>query len=236
MTFAKFATLIRYYTKTNSTTFTDTEILNISNVIKDDFAVEISKKVDEDYFGLSVTQDLVADQREYALPLTLMSRIKYVEAQLDGTNWEKLNETDLLQYQKTTDETTIRYQYSDRDPAFDLWDKSLRIFSGDAIISVTDGLKIWGSIFPADFTDLTSTDDMSLNPSSTTHGLPREFHRLLAIAVSIDYKQNQTRPIPLSTREQQFDQDFDEKINSLKGKNEDRNFTPTVPFDDGSDY
>lgn len=236
MTFAKFATLVRYYTKTNSTTFTDTEILNLANIIKDDMAVEIGKRVGEDYFGMRFLRDLVEDQREYELPAEIMSRLKYVEAKLDGSNWEKLNETDLIQYQGTTDESTIRNLFADRDPAFDLWDKSLLIFSGDAIIDVTDGLKLWAIIYPADFTDLSSTNDMSTNPTTTSHGFPREFHHLLATAVSIAYKQSQTRPIPLSAKEQRYEQDFNDKIDSLKGANEDRNFVATVPQNDGSDY
>lgn len=236
MKFTTFATLVRYRTKTNSTTFTDTEILNLANAIKDEMAAEIGKKVGEDYFGLRFTRDLVADQREYELPAELMGRIKYIEAKLDGTYWDKLYETDLLQYQKTTDEATIREQYADRKPAFDLWDRSFIIYSGDAIIDVTDGLKLWAIIYPADFTDLTSTDDMSTNPTTTSHGFPREFHYLLVTAVSIAYKSSQTRPIPLSKKEQTYETDFESKINSLKGKNEDRNFKPTVPYNDGSDY
>lgn len=236
MKFTNFATLVRYYTKTNSTTFTDTEILNLANVIKDDMAVEIGKKVGEDYFGLRFTRDLVADQREYELPAEIMSRIKYIEAKLDGTNWEKLYETDLLQYQATTDDATIRDEYAERSPAFDLWDKSMIIFSGDAITAVTDGLKLWAIIYPADFTDLSSTNDMSTNPTTTSHGFPREFHNLLATAVSIAHKSNQTRPAPLSKKEQSYEQDFINKIDSLKGANEDRSFVPTVPYDDGSQY
>lgn len=236
MTFAKFASLIRYYTKTNSTTFTDAEILALANIIKDDMAVEIGKRVGEDYFGLRFTRDLVADQREYELPAELMSRIKYVEAKLDGSNWTKLDETDLIQYQGTTDEATIRLNYAHRRPAFDMWDKSIFIFSGSQITNVTDGLKLWAIMYPADFTDLSLTTEMSTNPSTTSHGFPREFHHLLATAVSIAYKQNQSRPIPLSTQEQNYDKDFMDKIDALKGANEDRNFTLTVPYDDGYNY
>lgn len=234
MTFVKFASLVRFYTKTNSTTFTDAEILLLANVMKDDIAMEISKKVGEDYFGLRFERDLVADQREYELPANIMSRIKYMEVKLDGTNWEKMNETDLLQYQKSTDEATIVKQFADKDPEFDLWDKSLIIYSGDAIEAVADGLKLWAIIFPADFVDLTSTDDMSTNPTTTSHGFPREFHGLLAIKVSIGYKTSLPRPIPLTAPELSVGQDMKEQLNELKGYNEDRNFIATTPYDDGS--
>lgn len=236
MKFTTFATLVRYQTKTNSTTFTDTEILNLANALKDEMAVEIGKMVGEDYFGLRYTTDLVADQREYELPSELMGRIKYMEAKLDGTKWVKMYETDLLDYQKPTDESSIVNHFAELDPAFDLWDRSFIIYSGDAIIDVTDGLKLWAIIYPADFTDLSSTDDMSTNPTTTSHGFPREFHNLLVTAVSIAYKSSQTRPIPLSAKEQNFEKDLENKISSLKDKNEDRNFKATVPYNDGSQY
>lgn len=236
MKFTTFASLVRSYTKTNSTTFTDAEILLLANVIKDDQAVEIGKRVGEDYFGMRFTRDLVADQREYELPAEIMSRMKYMEAKLDGSNWEKMYETDLLQYQKTTNEATILLEFANRKPSFDLWDKSFIIYSGSAITAVTGGLKLWAIIYPADFANLTSSDDMATNPTTTSHGFPREFHKLLAVAVSIEYKTTQTRPIPLSKKEQSYEVDFENKINSLKGANEDRNFVPTVPYDDGSNY
>lgn len=236
MTFAKFASLVRYYTKTNSTTFTDTEMLLLANVLKDDIAAQIAKKAGEDYFGLRFERDLVANQREYELPAEVMSRIKFVEAKLDGENWSKLGETDLLQYQKSTDESTIQDQYSGKDPAFDIWDKSIFLYSEDAIESVTDGLKLWAIVFPADFTDLTSTEDMATNPSTTSHGFPREFHGLLAIGVSIAYKTSQPRPIPLSEKEKTYERDLADKIESLREENLDRNFIASAPYNDGSQY
>lgn len=236
MTFVKFASIIRYYTKTTSVTFPDSEILLLANITKDDMAVKLAKEVGEDYFGLRFTRDLVADQREYELPNEVMSRIKYLEVKLDGSEWQKLDEIDLIQYQKTTDEATIRNDFAHRAPMFDMWDKSVFIYSGDAIIDVVDGLKLWAIIYPADFTDLTSSTDMSVNPTVTSHGFPRELHGNLAIGVSRKYKMNQTRPMPLSKEEQAFDEDFESKINEMKGANEDRAYTATVPYDDGSDY
>lgn len=236
MKFTEFASLVRYYTKTNSTTFTDAEMLLLANVLKDDIAGQIAKKAGEDYFGLRFTRDLVAAQREYELPAEIMSRLKYLEAKLDGSNWSKLGETDLLQYEKSTDESTILSQYSGKDPAFDIWDKSIFIYSDSAIISVTDGLKLWAIVYPADFDDLSSVVDMATNPSTTSHGFPREFHGLLAIGVSIAYKTAQPRPIPLSEKEKTYERDLADKIESLREENLDRNFIASAPYNDGSQY
>ena len=236
MIFTRFATLVRYYTKTNSTTFTNADILTLANIFKDDIAGLIARHVGEDYFGLRFERDLLAGVREYELPAELMSRIKYLEAKLDGENWTKLNETDLTKYGKTTDESTIRSIYADRSPEFDIFDQSIFILSGDAIIYVKNGLKLWSIIFPADFASLSSTEDMSTPPDDYTHGFPRQFHELLARRVSIAYKSSKDRPIPLSEKEQSYEADVATVIQTMRDKNLDRSVKPTVPYNDGSDY
>lgn len=236
MLFTKWTTLVRYYTKTNSTTFTDADILVLANIFKDDIAGLASKEVGEDYFGLRFERDLVAGQREYDLPAELMGRIKYLEAKLDGTNWSKLNETDLSLYGKTTDETTITLTYSEKSPEFDMWDQSIFLLTGDAIIGVTNGLKLWSIIYPADFTDLTSTVDMSTPPTDLSHGFPKQFHELLARRVSIVYKSSKDRPIPLSEKEKLYEVDLATAIQTLKDKNLDRSVVPSVSRTDGSEY
>ena len=236
MNYQKFATLIRYYTKTNSTTFTDADILVLANIFKEDIAGLIGKEVGEDYFGLRFERDLIAGQREYDLPSEVMARIKYLEVNLDGTEWKKLSEVDLNEHERTTDEATILNNYSNESPEYDLWDQSIFLLSGSAIIDVTNGLKLWAIIFPSDFTDLTSTEDMSTNPDDYTHGFPRQFHELLARRVSIAYKSSKDRPIPLSEKEKLYEVDLMTQINTMKGTNLDRSVTPSAPYDDGSQY
>lgn len=208
----------------------------LANIFKDEIANEIGKKVGEDYFGMRLLTDLVEDQREYGFPSEVMARIKYAEAKLDGTNWEKLGATDLAQYELPTDETNIVAAYAGKDPEIDIWDKAFFIYSEDAIIDVTDGLKIWAIIFPADFTDLSLTTDMSENPSATTHGFPRQFHELLARQVSIAWKTSQPRPIPLSEPEKLYRLDLNEALDSLKEINLDQEFVAQVPIDNGENY
>jgi hypothetical protein len=242
MIFTKFATLVRYYTKTNSTTFTDADILILANIFKEDIAGLIAKEVGEDYVGLRFERDLIAGQREYDLPAEVMGRIKYLEAKLDGTNWQHLKETDLSLYGKSTDEDTIQLTYSEKDPEYDIWDQSIFILSGDAIINVREdeegesGLKLWSIIYPADFTDLTSTEDMSVNPDDYSHGFPRQFHELLARRVSIAYKSSKDRPIPLSEKEKLYEVDLATVIQSMKDANLDRSVIPSASRKDGSEY
>lgn len=110
---SEFATLVRTYTSTNSTTFTDTEILTLTNPLMGKQAMVI-KDANEDLFGGIATRDLVADTREYGLPNDLISTIERVEAKLDGTNWKVLDELELPLEEFTTDESAIQSAFSGR--------------------------------------------------------------------------------------------------------------------------
>lgn len=235
MNFVNFAKLVRLYTKTNSSTFTDADILVYANIYKDDICEQIAKEVGEDFFGLRWIRDLVAGQREYDLPDEVI-KIKYVEAMLDGSEWNKLSETDLSTYGKSTDEDTIKEEYDGKLPEYELFDRSIFILSEDTIIAVEDGLKLWAIIYPSDFSSLSSTEDMSVAPDDYSHGFPKAFHELLARRISIAYKSSKDRPIPLSEKEKLYEVDLDRKIQSMKGVNLDRSVVASVPSDDGSNY
>jgi len=231
-----FVSLIRYYTKSNSTTFTDANILMLANIFKDDISAKISTEVSEDYFGLKFDTHLVSGQREYPFPAEVMGRIKYLQAKLDGTNWKRLNETDLSIYGKAVEESNIQEQYADKDPEYDIWDNGIYILSGDAIIDVTYGLKLWAIIYPADIPNLTATSDLSTNPDEFTHGFPKQFHELLARRISIAYKSSKDKPLPLSEKEKMYEIDLKRAISDMKDQNLDRSIIPSVPVKDGSEF
>ena len=94
MTPVEFAYHVRFMTRTNSTTFTDAEILALMKIRQDEIAKAILE-ADEDILLIPQYTSLVADQREYPLPQDMLSSIKRVEAKLDGTNFIKLNELDV---------------------------------------------------------------------------------------------------------------------------------------------
>ena len=235
MTPAQFATLTRLYTNTNSSSFPDADILAYANIFKDDMAKEIAKR-NEDYFGMKFTRDLQAGIREYGLPDEILNNIKYVEAKLDGSQQLRLDEFDLTSYERSTDEATIREMWTGRKPSFDIFRRALWLYSGDAIITVVDGLILWAIIYPAEIADLTSTIDMASDPSTIEHGFPRQFHELLARRVSIAYKTSKDRPIPLSEKEQMFEIDLQKALSAISGMNLDRTFKATTPKDTGQDY
>jgi len=243
MTGLQFAQLVREYTRTNSVSFTDASIILLANVIKDDFAKEIAK-ADEDYFGVPSTRDLVASSnsdptaREYTLPEDYL-KIKKVEACLDGTNWLQLKEFDLIQYQRTTNEAEILNQFSnDEGKAFyDIFRKSLWIYSG-AITANSGGLKLWYIAYPADIAvaDLSGTQDLSVDPTTVTAGMPRQFHELWARKISITWKSSRPKPIPLTESELVFTPDFKSALSSIRNPNLDRSQIGSIPYNDGQQY
>lgn len=243
MTGSNFASLVRSYTRTNSTTLLDATIVLLANTVKDDFAREIIK-ADEDIFGVPVTTNLRAsspsdiNQREYALPTDNMKIVR-VEAKLDGTSWVKLERFDPAIYPRPLTDTEVTNSFAnENNKAF--WDKfrnSLWIYAG-AITATTAGLKMWHIAYPSniDATDLADTSaDLSEDPSATTSSLPRQFHELWARKISIIWKSSREKPIPLSEIELVFDKDFKKAMASIDSIDE-GGLVGTLPDDSHLQY
>ncbi len=244
MTGVNFASLVRNYTRTNSTTLPDSEIVLLGNVVKDELAPFVIE-ADEDLFIVPATRNLVASGadftlREYSLPDDQLG-IKRVEAKLDGTNWIKLTEFDLTQYKYPTTEaeTISRFNNSAVLPEnpngarYDIIRKSLWIYSG-TISAVTGGLKLWYPAYPSDIAAANLADsstDLSVDPDTTHSALPRQLHELWARRISIIWKSNREKPIPLTERELKYEFDLKRKIGSLKNPNKDRENIARLPDD-----
>jgi len=234
---AEAATYIRLKTRTNSTTLSDADALVLLNVVKDQVC-QRALETDEDIFELPTYLNLVADQREYPLYSTILSRIHRVEAKLDGTNWLKLEEFDLEEHEKpVTTETNIVNNFSNEEGGakYDIMRKSIWIYSG-TITSVTDGLRIWESTWPANVATMGGTTDMSVDPSTTTHGIPKELHKVIMDGVVIEWKGSREKSIPLTEREQKWEYDLEKAIQTLKKANYDREVVGRIPYTDGSEY
>lgn len=238
-----FASLVRYYTRTNSTTLADADIVLLANTVKDDFAKEIIK-ADEDLFGVVADTDLRASdtddftQREYPLPADNLG-VKKLEAKLDGTNWVDLIKFDLSKWKRPTTEAEVIASFGNaQGNAY--WDKfrnSIWIYSGDISAAVTDGLKIHYIAYPSDIdaTDLAASTDLSTDPSTTESSLPKQFHELWARKISIIWKSSRDKPIPLSERELVFDKDFQKAIDAIENIDE-ADIKATLPNDEVYQY
>ena len=229
MTPEEFAQQVRFKTRTNSTTFTNADILALMKVRQIEIARNILK-VDEDILLIPQTTDLVKDQREYSFAEDAILKIKRVEAALDGTNWLKLSQVALtdLSYALIESEIVSRFSNTENNAKYMLSRKALYLLSG-SVPDVDEGLKVWFNTWPSACTDLTGTDDLSIDPSDTTHGIPSELHEIWARGVIVDYKSSREKPIPLTESEQRYNIDMSDIINSLRNTDMDRQITGKLP-------
>lgn len=233
----EFAQHVRFMTRTNSITFSSADILALMKIRQDEIAKDIID-VDEDILLIPQYIDLTANQREYPFPQDILSSIKRVEAKLDGTNFISLSELDIPSISNSIlSESIITQNFSNEAGGafFDLSRKSIYIYSG-TITTVASGLEVWVNTWPSAISDLLATDDMSQDPSTTTHGIPREMHEIWARGVIIDYKSSREKPIPLTEKELSYKTDKMTAINSLRPQNRSREVKASVPYNDGSQY
>ena len=232
MTSAESAAYIRLKTRTNSTTFTDANMLVLFNIVKDDVC-QRSLKADKDIFLVPTYMDLVASttQREYPLHSNILAGIKRVEAALNGTDYIKLFNFDLTDYDKpVTGEANITNAFSnDEGKAFyDIMRKSIWIYSG-TITATTDGLRIWVNTWPANIASMGLGTDMSIDPSTTTHGVPKALHKVICTGVIVEWKSSREKPIALTEGESNWESDLKKAIETLKKADYDSEILGKVP-------
>ncbi len=249
MTPAKFAALVRLKTRTNSDTFDNTDMLILTETRQLEIAQAILK-ADEDILLIPQTASLVANQREYPQPTDILSRIKRASAQFNGSDWIPLAEIDINRIDAPiVTETNITdlfnsYKVSKGNPngaRFDIIRKSLVIYSG-TITAVTAGLKFWVKTWPTVPVNLTEASvDLSVDPSTTTHGIPMALHEIWARGVIIDWKGSREKPIPLNEHELKYEVHLQKAIETLKHGNLDREVIGELPppsdrGNEGADY
>lgn len=234
MTPAEFATYIRFKTRTNATTFTDSDILALMKIRQLEIARAIVK-ADEDILLIPQTTDLIKDQREYSFASDALLKIRRVEVSFDGSTWIKLTRVPItdIHFPLTETEITNRYANTEGNASYMLSRKALYLLSG-SIVAVDEGLKVWFNTWPAACTDLTeAVIDLSVDPSDTTHGIPKEMHEIWARGIIIDYKGSREKPIPLNETELRYEFDKNEAINALR--NQDMDFEVRAKLPPASD-
>jgi len=215
MTPLAIANLVRFYTKTNSTTFTDADMLAIANTIKDEIASLIVER-DAGYFDIPCTFNLVADQREYAIGDNLLNRLHKVEIKFSSSD-ARQPAYFIKDYlgSETESEIVKNFTNTQGEFAYTIRRRAIFILSG-TITAVTGGVRTWSFIWPADLTDMTdNTTDLVVDPSTTTFGFPRQFHELLARGISIVYKESQPKPLPLTKKERNYDKDLNNQLDAI---------------------
>lgn len=230
------ANLVRARTKTDTNTFPDATLLLYANTWMYEIAKRINE-VNEDYFGMTATRNIVAGQREYNLPSDVLNAIKSVEIKFSADGrWMPLAEFDILNFKRPTSELDITQNFKNEEgyACYDIYGNSLFIYSGALGDNVEGGLKLHYFIEPKPLPDVTdNTSDMSADPDSTNFGFPKAFHELLARRICIEYKENAQQPIPLNNLEQKYDLDLEVALNNVKGRNMSRAVIAKVPMING---
>jgi len=216
MTGTQLAALIRYKTKTNSTTFTDADMLPLVNTFKDEISSMIVER-NNGMFLVPTTFNLVASStsREYALPDDLLNRMQKLELKFTSSDARQPARY-LKDWQGSETESEIVKSFSNAKGGFAyvIRRRALLILSG-TIIAVTDGGRLWYHSYPADLANLSGVTGLEVDPSTTTFGFPRQFHELLARRVSIEYKGSKPKPIPLNAMEKNYEVDLKVQLDAV---------------------
>ena len=207
MTGAELSTLIGKKTSTNTTTFTEADRLIYVNIFIKEIASMIVEK-NNGMFLVPATFNLVDDQREYGLPDDLLNRMHKVEFKFASGD-SRFPSTYIKDYygSETESEIVKRFGNSEGDFAHTIRRRAIFLLSG-TIVAVTGGGRLWYHAYPADLANLTGSTDLSVDPSTTTFGFPRQFHELLARSISIEWKGSRPKPIPLNSKERNYEKDL----------------------------
>lgn len=214
MTGTELNTLINFYCGTNDTTFTTAAKLPLVNIYKNEIASKIVER-NAGYFLIPATFDLVANQREYAWPDSILNRLHKLELKFSSSN-SRFPSTYKKDYMGSETESEIVKMFGNEEGQFAhcIRRRAVFILSG-TIISVTGGGRIWYHQLPVDLANLTGSTDLAIDPSTTTFGFPEGFHELLARRVTIAWKGSRPKPIPLNEKEQAYETDLKEKLNAI---------------------
>ena len=229
MTGAQLATLVRRRTKTNTTTYSDADLLVDTNIFKDELASKIQVQRPQAFYK-ETTGDLVVSSstRRYYEPVDVLNNISKLELKFTATgNFVKATPMKPSDFDEAIVETEIVAKYSNDEPMYFMEGKSFYILSG-TVIAVTGGYRITYNAFPTDLASMAGATDLSIT-SSTAIGIPREFHELLARRISIEYKSNNS--MKLNAVELNYERDLKKAIDSYSIPNLDEQLIGEFPKD-----
>ena len=209
------ADTIRRKTRTNTTTYTDADMLADVNMYKDEMASKIVER-NNGMFLVPYTFNLVADQREYAVGDDVLNRIHKVEIRFSTTT-SRFPAEFIKDFHGSETESEIVKEFTNSQGgfAYTIRRRAILILSG-TIIDVTDGVRMWAHVYPEDLGNMTdNTVGLEVDPSTTTFGFPRQFHELLARRVGIEYKSRQPKPLPMSPVENNYEVDLDKQLDAI---------------------
>ncbi len=217
MTETQLAALVRQKTGTNSTTLTNAVLQPWLNIFKDEICSLITQR-NNTLWIIPSTDNLVADQREYAIPSDVLNHLISIEVAM--TTDTPLKYVDAKPYNRRDftlglTESNIASSFSNSFPRYFRRRRAVYLLTG-AIIAVTNGLRVTYRAYPADFAAaLNGTTALEADPTTTTFGFPRQFHELLARRVGMEWKQSRPNPIPLDELEKNYNGDLEKQLDAV---------------------
>ena len=235
--------LARIKSKTNTTTFPDTQMLLYIKAKMPQYQADI-EEVNENYMGSVEYRDLrITDEgtyesgavtylsREYNLPSDMIPRLGKVYAMLDGEHWTLLKYYDLNDAGVLEEERILeRFSNTEGVAGYTLFRGSIILLTGEIDAAVTGGLKIWTYSFravPSSIPTVGGEDDLEFD----LYGIPETMHELFAVALCLEWKSNQEVPIPLTSMEQNYYALYSKALQSLKGLDRSREIVFSRPND-----
>lgn len=209
------------------------------NQAKDELAALVAERdIKGNYFIVPSTDNLVADQREYAFPDDLLSHLFSVELAFTSTsplNYKLALPDDFRRWGAGRTEANVVARYSNELPRYEIQRRSVYVLSG-TITAVTNGIRLRSRAYPADLANLSGSSDLSIDPSTTTFGLPRQLHEVWAQRVSIEWKGDHPEAVPLSPLEKQYETNLEKSLSELFENDLSGEIMGGRPTDDGSNY
>jgi hypothetical protein len=252
MTITNIVNLARDKSNTNSNTFSDEKFLLYFQAKVPQFQSDV-ELVNEDHMGSVDYRDLRATgtgtytdgadtlyTREYNLPSDMLNKLKSVFAKLDGTNWtwlpelQEVDEKILFEDEDTIKET---YGLDSSTAGYFIFRGSLFIVSGEIEEAVTGGLVLWNYSY-SDLPTTMPTAGSEADVDLSYYGIPKSLHETFAVALSVEWKSNQSTPVPLTAEEQKYYAVYNNKdrFKDLKNMNRSRAIIfdkPANPYDNG---
>lgn len=218
-----------------------------ANDAKNELASLISKR-NKSLFMMTDTQNLVASTvtaREYSYPSSVLNNLFTVELALDTSDATVFVFCEpypggfarLSREINGITELKITNNFDNTNPRYVKTRNGIYILSG-TIAATTNGLKIRYRLYPADLAtaDLSGSTDLSVDPSTTTFGMPKQFHDLWVRRTSIGWKGDHPGAVPLSPLEQRYDKDLEDQLVAIQEDDFAEDFVFGVAKNDGSDY
>jgi hypothetical protein len=214
----------RYLTRTDSTTYSDSDLDASLNAWNNVFTTEILAAMDDwDFKAETATSDLVANQQEYVMPTDLL-KIKRIEVSYDGTNWKYVNWFDINERGEQTHNLT---DFTTDEPYADMMDGSVMLYPIPTT-SITGGIKIWYS----------KLDDMLTNATDQPK-LAEPFQIGLCYGAAKDYYERNAEKPNFTDRAVMMGKNINDIIEKMKEfyntHNQERDYVLKPVFQDYND-